>query len=264
MSAPTHAFVVPAYGESPYLEACLDSLMAQRAPRRIVVTTSTPNARVAAACGSRDIDLIVHAPNRGIGPDWNFALDTAPTGLVTLAHQDDVYERDYATRIQAMHLRHPGAGILFCESHERDPAGRKRPLSRALAVKRFLARTAFLGTESVQGGIRLRVLLGLGNAIACPAVTINRVVLGSFRFREDLRTNMDWFAWLEASRRAPLCYVPDALVGHRVHDESETSRCIEDGSRHQEDEMVFREFWPAPAASLLSRVYRIGYEAPPK
>ena len=263
MSA-AHAFVVPAYGESPYLAACLDSLLAQSVPSVIRVATSTPNAHVEDACRSRQVDLVVHSPSRGIGPDWNFALDCTDAPLVTLAHQDDVYAPGDVARILEMHQRHPGAGLFFCESHELDGEGRRRPVSRVLAVKRALARAAFIGTDAVGGGLRLRLLLGLGNAIACPTVTINREALGGFRFREDLRTNMDWFAWLDAARRAPVCYAPDALVGHRVHEQSETSRCIEDGSRRREDEMVFREFWPAPAAMLLSRVYRIGYEAPPK
>lgn len=258
-----HTMVVPAYGSSPYLEACLDSLLAQEAPVRVVVSTSTPGGTMEAACTRRGLDLHVHGPpGRGIGADWNAALALAgSSGLATIAHQDDIYEDSYAARIQQAYQQQPDAGLYFTDSYEIDPGGRPKQMGRVLAVKRILARLALLGSDEVTEGLRLRMLLGFGNAIVCPSVTLNLGRLGRFAFREDLRTNMDWLAWLEVARCGPLRRVAGRLVGHRVHPESETSRCIDDGSRRLEDEMMFREFWPAPAAVLLARVYGAGYEA---
>jgi glycosyltransferase involved in cell wall biosynthesis len=255
--------VVPAYGNSPYLDACLDSLLAQEAPVRVVVSTSTPGPFLEAACARRGLVLQVHGPaGRGIGADWNAALARADgRGLVTIAHQDDVYEAAYAMRIQQAYRERPGAGLYFTDSYEIDPDGTSRPTGRVLAVKRLLAWLALIGADEVTEGWRLRMLLGLGNAIVCPAVTLNLDRLGRFAFREDLRTNMDWLAWRQAALHAPLRRVAGRLVGHRVHPDSETSRCIGDGSRRREDEMMFREFWPAPAAAVLARLYGAGYEA---
>jgi hypothetical protein len=255
--------VVPAYGRSPYLDACLDSLLAQAAPVRIVVTTSTPSGFLEEACARRAIALHAHGTGgRGIGADWNAALAQAhPGGLATVAHQDDVYDENYSARIQQAHREDPDAALYFTDSHEIDPAGAVRPQGRVLAVKRLLARLAFLGAGKVTDGWRLRMLLGFGNAIVCPTVTLNLGQLPGFAFREDLRTNMDWMAWREAARHAPLRVVAGRLVGPRGHPDSETSRCIGDGSRHREDEMMFREFWPAPVAAALARLYGAGYEA---
>lgn len=262
---PAHTFVVPAYGVSPYLGTCLDSLLRQGPVARIVVSTSTPGPEVQHICGSRGIELRIHGPNRGIGHDWNFALSQAGgADLVTIAHQDDVYEPEYAACIQAAYRQDPAAGLYFSDSCQIDPDGRRRPVGHVLAVKRILSGAAFMGSRTVTDGWRLRMLLGFGNAIVCPTVTLNLACLGAFEFREDLRTNMDWLAWLDVARRAPLRFVPGRLVGHRVHPGSETSRCIGDGSRCSEDEMVFREFWPAPAAALLARVYGAGYEVSPQ
>lgn len=255
--------VVPAYGNSPYLDACLDSLLAQAAPVRVVVSTSTPSGFLEQACARRGLSLHVHGPaGRGIGADWNAALAQAGArGLATVAHQDDVYDPTYSARIQEARREDPGAALYFSDSYEMDPAGTLRPPGRILAVKRILAWLALLGSVRVTEGWRLRMLLGFGNAIVCPTVTLNLDLLGRFAFREDLRTNMDWLAWREAARRAPLRAVPGRLVGHRVHPDSETSRCIGDGSRRREDEMMFREFWPAPAAAVLAWLYGAGYEA---
>ena len=38
-----HTFAVCAYGESPYLEECVQSLLAQKVRTRILIATSTPN-----------------------------------------------------------------------------------------------------------------------------------------------------------------------------------------------------------------------------
>ena len=43
MSERNHTFVICAYKESPYLEACIRSLQAQTVPSRILMVTSTPN-----------------------------------------------------------------------------------------------------------------------------------------------------------------------------------------------------------------------------
>lgn len=257
-----HTMVVPAYGRSPYLDACLDTLLAQTAPVRVVVSTSTPSGFLKEACDRRNIPLHVHGlEGQGIGADWNEALAQAGArGLVTLAHQDDLYDSDYAARIQDAHREDPEVALYFTDSFEIDAAGCMRRPGRVLMAKRVLTWLALLGSHKVTEGWRLRMLLGFGNVIVCPTVTLNLDRLGRFKFREDLRTNMDWMAWRQAARRAPLCAVSGRLVGHRVHPDSETNRCIGDGSRSREDEMMFREFWSAPVAALLLRLYGAGYE----
>ena len=46
-----HTFAVCAYGESPYLEECVRSLLDQNVKSRILIATSTPNARIIGTCG---------------------------------------------------------------------------------------------------------------------------------------------------------------------------------------------------------------------
>ena len=55
-----HTFAVCAYGESPYLTECLDSLLAQTVKSRILIATATPNEfirRTAAQCVERYHDM---------------------------------------------------------------------------------------------------------------------------------------------------------------------------------------------------------------
>jgi glycosyltransferase involved in cell wall biosynthesis len=259
MSRALHTFVVPAYGRSPHLEACLRSLRSQSASSQVVVSTSTPFDGIEQVCAAAHARLVVHGPNRGIGNDWNRALDAADTALVTVAHQDDVYHPGYATAMLDAHRRHPSAALYFCDSGEITQDGAPREGGMNLRIKRLLVAAAFLGRGAVSGPIARRLLLGLGNPIVCPAVTLNFDAAPGFRFREDLRTNMDWLAWLELSERGPVAHVRERLMDHRVHVESETARCLDDGTRRAEDALVLRRLWPWPVAGLIGRLYARSY-----
>ena len=101
-SARDHTFVICAYGESPYLEACIRSLRTQTARSRIVMSTSTPNDQIRRLSEIYNIKLYVNQnPETGIAADWDYALTCAGTPLATLAHQDDIYLPLYTERMLA-------------------------------------------------------------------------------------------------------------------------------------------------------------------
>ena len=97
----TLTFVICAYKESPYLEECIHSLLAQTVPCTVLLSTSTPNHKIRQAAASLSVPLFVseHAPS--IADDWNSAYQLANTDYVTLAHQDDYYEPEYAETVLA-------------------------------------------------------------------------------------------------------------------------------------------------------------------
>src|SRR5438105_2002432 len=105
-AASDHAFVVPAYGDSPFLADCLRSLKAQTIAPRIVITTSTPSDFLEASARDFDAPLIVNPRREGIGGDWNFAMRATDARYVTLAHQDDVYYPAFAQRSLALLSAH--------------------------------------------------------------------------------------------------------------------------------------------------------------
>lgn len=96
--APQHAFAVCAYGRSPYLTECLDSLVAQSGGvgSEVFIATSTPSPWLSQVAESYGVPLYVNEGEAGIGQDWNFAYSHARAPFVTIAHQDDVYCPEYA------------------------------------------------------------------------------------------------------------------------------------------------------------------------
>lgn len=253
-----HCFVVPAYGHSPHLRDCLESLRGQLQPSAIVVCSSTPFdgiEQVAAAYGAQ---LVVHQPNRGIGHDWNVALEAAGSRWVTVAHQDDVYLPSFSTDVMECARCYPDASVIFTDYRELLD-DQPQPVGSLLKIKKVLLEIGFLGRRYIsRKGPKTR-LLRFGCPIPCPAVTFSPRVSGH-RFDETLKVNLDWDAWIRlAHYNGGFGYVRKVLMHHRIHPTSETSAGIRDGTRATEDREMFRKLWPAPVADILARAYARSY-----
>lgn len=90
-----HTFAICAYKESEYLEDCIKSLKGQTVKTNIIMATSTPNDYVKNLAEKYNIPLFVRDGKSDIRDDWNFAYNSAKTDWVTIAHQDDEYNKKY-------------------------------------------------------------------------------------------------------------------------------------------------------------------------
>ena len=134
-----HTFVVCAYKESAYLEAAIRSLLDQTVNGRIIVSTSTPNARIEGLCEKYGLPLVVNRGESSIAKDWNFGYNAAETPLVTVAHQDDIYEPEFLERSLIALNRVEGKNVQiaftdYCELR----AGKKVCRNKLLTIKRVL------------------------------------------------------------------------------------------------------------------------------
>ncbi|MGO1071150.1 glycosyltransferase family 2 protein [Lysobacter sp. CA199] len=256
----SHSFVVPAYGRSPHLRDCLQSLRAQTVASPIVVATSTPYDGLEALAAEFGARLCVHGPNGGIGRDWNFAVSQADTDLVTIAHQDDIYLPRFAERSIAATRAAPDVSLIATGYGEL-LGERERFHTPMLLIKRVLLELAFLGRRRIGSLAAKQRALRFGCAISCPTVTL-RVDADGPGFREDLKVNLDWDAWLRRARRpGSFVYVRQSLMLHRIHASSETTAAVIDGVRAREDMEMFRALWPPAVAGWLARVYALSYAA---
>lgn len=257
-----HAFCVPAYGHSPWLEACIASLLAQDEPgSRVVVTTSTPTDGVHAVTRRLGVPLIVSTQQPGIASDWNFALTATDARHVTVAHQDDIYAPSFRAKTRSAFAHEPAGILAFTRYQEHTPAG-PRPPNLNMRVKSALSELAFVGRGSIHGRMAKRRLLSLGNPVCCPSATIDRHGVPDFRFSEAFRTNLDWDAWLRmADLPGAFLYVREVLVSKGIHPASETSVTIASRVREREDLQMLEQFWPRSIARLLMSAYRLSYAA---
>lgn len=260
MQPSSHEFVVLAYGDSPYLPACLASVCAQQGGSRVIITTSTPSAYITGLARSYGADVLVAETRHGIAADWNFGLASCKADLVTLAHQDDVYYPGFAQQTCRLFQSVPYASLCFTDYDEIDDKGRPLPSGRRMIIKRMLRSLAVGGREVVEIRSQKRRLLAFGSAIPCPSVSFNRMAIPDFRFSDDYQINLDWDAWwrLHALDRPFVCS-RRILMGHRLHRSTEMYGGKRDGRRQEEDRRMFHRIWPWPIAGALAIFYRLGY-----
>jgi len=251
-----HTFVVCAYKYSPWIEDCIQSVLAQTVLHRVLITTSTPSEWLDELAKKYDIPLIVGEHQPGIAADWNFALSQVETALATLCHQDDLLEPTYLQTVLEQLNRAVDPLIFFSNYGEiRD----QRALTNTgnLFIKRALLLPVRV-LRTLRSRMLKRSILAFGNAICCPSVTyvMDRMVIPVFK--PGLKSNLDWEAWEQLSRsKGSFVYSRRILLWHRIHAESETTRTIESQQRTNEDFIVFRKFWPTPFAKILSRIYAL-------
>lgn len=255
-----HTFAICAYKESPYLEACIQSLLTQEDTAQIILCTATPNKHIASLADVYELPLFVNDNEPGIASDWNYALACADTPYVTIAHQDDIYEPAYSKHMRAgmAAMKRP---LLYFTNYG-EIRGRERITeSHLLAVKRRLLRLLENGRNASSKRVRRRAL-SLGSAICCPSVTLAVNNLPHPVFAEGLKSNLDWQAWARiADMDGQFYYDPEILMYHRIHEGSETSALIVDSTRTEEDLYMLKQFWPSPIASLINLVYKRGQKS---
>lgn len=253
-----HIFVVCAYKKSEYLEECIKSLLNQSIKSEIIVVTSTPNELISGLCEKYDLKLYINEGEGGIAQDWNFGISKCKGyPYVTIAHQDDTYEPEYAKKILEAIAKKKNPIIAFSNYGE-IRNGVKVNDSKLTSVKRKLLWPMKDGRFSSSVFIRRRIL-GMGNAICCPAVTYCMDKLEEPIFNVGLKSNLDWETWEALSReKGDFIYISDILMHHRIHEESTTSALINENKRSGEDYAVFVKFWPKFIAKILTRIYSSG------
>ena len=248
----THSFVICAYKESPYLEDCIISLLNQRNPSAIVITTSTPNQHINNIANKYNLNIFVNSEKSGIGHDWNFALSQVTTDFVTIAHQDDIYLPEYSEYIKN---NISSDTVLFFTDYGEIRADKEIFDNILLNTKRklniFLKNRIFRKNKFIR-----RRSMSFGCAICCPTVCININRFPNFRFDEKMTVCLDWDAWERLSKEnGEFIYIPTPLLLHRIHQNSETTAQLEAGNRQQEDFEMLCRFWPKKIAEILLKQY---------
>lgn len=247
-------FVICAYKESQYLEECICSLRNQKIQAKIILVTSTPNEYIESLVKKYRLDYYINNGNTGIAEDWNFGLSKASKRLVTVAHQDDVYEPDYAMKIlESVNKQHKTL-IAFTDYGE-IRNGKRVTNNKLLNTKRVML---FLLKSRYLQNIRFvrRRILSLGSAICCPSVCFVKENLPHKIFTSGYRSDVDWQAWEKLSRmKGAFVYCDDILMYHRIHENSATTEIIADNDRSKEDYEMFKKFWPGWFANILMYFY---------
>lgn len=259
-----HIFAVCAYRESPFLEECIKSLLAQTISSTCIICTSTPNKHISQLAARYDLPLYVRKGNSDIAEDWNFAIDCAlgkyEMQLVTIAHQDDVYLPRYAEALLES-VNNAEKPLIFFTNYGEIRDGANVDNNKLLNVKRSMLAPLKIPAFKNSKLVRRRIL-AFGSAICCPSVTLCLDNVDIPVFQKGMKGGLDWQAWERISRLdGAFLYDPEILMYHRIHEGSETSSLIRDDTRAAEDLFMYEQFWPKPIARLLNRGYAAGRDS---
>lgn len=251
-----HTFVICTYKESAFLEDTIKSILSQKALGSVLISTSTPNDFVQNLAHKYSIPFIVNEHHGTIGEEWNFGYNQATTPLVTIAHQDDFYEPDFLENVlqkfNSLFSRRP---LISFTDYFEIRNGERVYKNRLLTIKRAMLlfmRSSFLCDKRVFKRLTLR----FGNPICCPSITYNKEILGDSIFDTTFKNSLDYLEAVKlADASGAFLYIPKALMGHRIHEESATTENIADSSRRNEDLQILEQFWPASVARFINRLY---------
>lgn len=256
----SHTFAICAYQDSPYLEACIQSLRRQSAASRIILCTSTPGSYIQALADIYDIPVYVREGKSDIQEDWNFAYHMAASRLVTIAHQDDCYHKDYVKSLQAAWAKYPDTTVFMtdCGIMKKEQVQQRGMM---LFIKHLLRLPLQLTFWANREGLK-KLILRFGNPVICPSCTYDKEALGEPLFDSSFKFALDWDTmWKLAGRPGRFVCVEKPLLYYRIHEGATTKACIQNHQRSWEEAAMYEKMWPKPIVKILMFFYQKAYQA---
>ena len=248
-----HTFVVLAYKESPYLEECIKSVKNQSYKSNVIIATTTDNSFIRKIAKKYELEVLV-GKHTNIGGDFDFAKNCAKTELVTIAHQDDVYDYNYSEKIVDIYLKNKDSLIIFTNYYE-IRNNLKIYNNNNLKIKSILLSPLKI-TKLGKYKFFKRLSIRFGNSICCPAVTFQINNCSKQTFTSEYKSNVDWYAWEKLSKeKGKFVYINKKLMGHRIDESTTTTDIINQGIRTQEDLIILKKFWPTIIAKIINKIY---------
>ncbi len=226
MNSELHTFAICAYGESPYLEQCIRSLLNQTVKSRVICCTATPSP-------------------------W---LRT----LTKKYHQDDIYRKNYTEELLRAYKKWPDMTVFasdYLTIRMRNGKAEDDSMNLPWLVKKVLRLPLRVKPLSGRNWVKKTALL-FGNSICCPSCTYHKERIGEEMFDSSYRYALDWDNLLDLAEREGRFVVSEKpLIAYRIHDGSATKALIVNRERFSEEESMFRKMLPGFAADLILRFY---------
>lgn len=253
-SAKDHSFVICAYKENPHLEETIISLKNQTVKSKIYLTTSTPNSHILNLCKKYEIEYFINEYPKNAGADWNYGYDNVPSQLVTLAHQDDIYNNNFLEETLKAINDKCDFIIAFTDYYEIRNDGNVYD-NKLLKIKRLM-NAPFKNNKLQKSRFIKRRNLSIGCSICCPAVTYNKELAGSSVFDTTYINSCDYKTWCDlAEKTGRFVYINKQLLGHRIYAESATSKNLGENIRKREDLEILSMYWPRFIAKVINHMY---------
>lgn len=248
-----HTFVILAYQESDDLEDCIKSIINQSVPSNIVIATSTPSTFITDLASDYSLGVMVNKEKSNKGADYNFALSTFNTDLLTIAHQDDLYDRNYAREVIKCYEKNKDASIIFSNYYEIHKDVKVKH-SKMLFLKKMMIWPLRFHIFQDKKRYKLRSLK-YGQCFSTSAVTFIKKNVKKNFFPKDLKYYNDWQAFINLALldKKKMVYLPKRLVGYRVEKKEFNKQ------KQKEREKILKKLWPDKVIDFLFKKYHNNY-----
>ena len=214
-----HTFVILAHDESDDLEECIKSVLKQSVKSNVILATSTPNNYILDLASNYSLGVLVNEDDSNKGSDFNFAINSCNSKLVTIAHQDDLYDRNYTKEILKFYKKNNDATIYFTDNYE-IKNDKKIKKSKDLFIKRFSLFPLKYHFFQNKKYFKIRALRPK-KYICTSSITFNKKYINYDLFPTDLTYDNDWQGLLDlAVIDSRFAYLSKKLVGYRVVEEN--------------------------------------------
>lgn len=201
---PLVTIVTPSYNQGCFLEATIQSVLAQDYPNieyLVVDGTSTDDSVEIIRRYSDRLTWWVSEKDKGQSDAINKGFRRARGEFVGWLNSDDVYEPGAVSAAVAAFQSRPEAGLVYADARAIDAEGRQFNLMRARQYN-------------------LVDLLSY-NIICQPASFMRRFVLEQVNYlNPDYHLLMDHLLWIQMAQQAPIVYVPQVWASARYHDQA--------------------------------------------
>ena len=210
-----HTFVILAYQESDDLCECIKSVLKQSVKSNVLIATSTPNDYIMDIASTYSLGVMVNEMDSNKGSDYNFALNTIDSELITIAHQDDLYDRNYTKEILKKYKEIKDATIIFTDNYQ--IIGDKKVLKNRILRKahyylfplkyKFLQDKKFFKIRSIKKE----------KYICTSSITFVRKNIKDNLFPANLLYDNDWQGLVDlAKENSKFVFLDKKLVGYRI------------------------------------------------
>ena len=256
MAKEKHTFAICAYKDSEYLEDCIKSIINQKVKSNCIIATSTPSEFIENLANKYKLEYFVRHGSSDIQEDWNFAVDNVRTELVTVAHQDDIYEENY---VEELMKNYDEEGIIYITDYY-PFKNNEKTVDRNSKIKKR-AKIFLKNRELSKIKLFKRLAISFGNSICCPSVAYSKKIINETIFTSDLKFGLDWDTYLKfTEKEGRFVYIPKKLINYRIHDGATTKEFIINNKRYEEDIIMFNKFWPQWVTKIIMKYYIKSYE----
>jgi len=210
-----HTFVILAYQESDDLEECIKSILKQSVKSNVLIATSTPNDYILDMASKYSLGIKINENESNKGDDYNFAINSYNSKLLTIAHQDDLYDRNYTKEVLKCFKKNPDATIIFTDNYEIKD-NKKIKKSRELDRKKFHLLPLKYSLFQKSKYFKLRALKK-EKYICTSSITFIKENINYDIFPTNLVYHNDWEGLVTLARdKTKFVYLKKRLVGYRI------------------------------------------------